>query len=538
MDFIRQLDSVLKTKKLIIDLDRELLIKHVVERKEAVIASNGALAIITPQDSTGRSPQDTYIVKHEESASKIDWTSQYCIPLINETFDMLLEDALKTLKTKERVYITNRYLGADPNYALCVKTITDKALTSLFTDNMFRPRPERFEKSVFSKNPFTLIALPFDKIDASKYDGRLRKTEKGKTSDMAIVMDFDRRIGLVYGSAYCGSVKKLMFTAMNYYLPGIGVLPLHCSANEGNAGDVALLLGLSGTGKTTLSADPNRQLYGDDEHGWSRDGVFNMEYGCYAKLISLNPEKEPEIFKALRHGAIIENAKLLDNGNFDFNDQTITENSRGSYPLSYLSNIKEPPVGSHPHIILFLTADAHGVLPPVSKLTREQAMLQFIMGYTCKLAGTERGIVTPVSTFSRFFGAPFMPLNPDVYAGMLGEFMDKYKTQVYMINTGWSAGPYGTGHRIDLKLTRRMVNAALEGELENVEYVEDNRFKLLVPKSCPGVPSEILDPKSTWKDKAAYEARANKLAEDFQKSFKQFSGKVSNEIAAACPRPL
>ncbi|MCK5596182.1 MAG: phosphoenolpyruvate carboxykinase (ATP), partial [Candidatus Eisenbacteria sp.] len=347
-------------------------------------------------------------------------------------------------------------------------------------------------------------------------------------------------------SAYCGSMKKLIFTVMNYMLPGEGILPLHCSANEGTDGKSALLLGLSGTGKTTLSADASRALLGDDEHGWNEEGIANFEYGCYAKLIDLDPVTEPEIYNACfhedeveKHGAIIENAMMYPWGEFDLFDERYTPNSRGSYPLRYLENIKDPPRAGHPSTILFLTADANGVIPPVSRLSREQAMFWFLMGYTSKLAGTETGIVDPVSTFSRFFGAPFMPRNPDVYARMLGEKMDTHGSTVYLLNTGWTGGPYGVGHRMSLPLTRKILNAALDGKLEDVEYECDPIFRVSVPKTCPGIDDpSILKPINTWDDPAAYEERAKKLAADFLESYEMSYGDkgIDAAVAAECPR--
>ncbi len=538
-------DEVLKGHPgVLVDLDRRETIKQAVERNEAFVSSGGALATWTPSESTGRSPKDTVTVKRAETEGNIDWDSPNNIPIDEETFDMLFEDALNTIKEKERIYVTNRVLGADSRYALPTRTITDRALTALFTLNMFRPVPEDIERSVFGDEVFTLIVLPYDKLDGKRYEGRLRKLPDGSTSTMAVAMDYDRRMGIVYGSAYAGSVKKLMFTVMNYLLPAKGVLPLHCSANEGRDGKTALLLGLSGTGKTTLSADPNRALLGDDEHGWGDDGIANFENGCYAKLINIRREKEPEIYDAimheadyLDHGAIVENAMFYPDGTFDFDDDRLTPNSRGSYPLTFLSNIKESSTGGHPSTVLFLTADANGVLPPISKLTPEQAMLWFLMGYTSKLAGTETGIVDPVSTFSRFFGEPFMPRNPDVYAEMLGERMKRHGTKVYLVNTGWSGGPYGVGSRMDISLTRRLVDAALSGELDGVEYREDTLFHLFVPQTCPGVPDEILNPAETWEDKEAYMERARRLAADFSAHFDRAYGNkgISPEIASQCP---
>jgi phosphoenolpyruvate carboxykinase (ATP) len=435
-------------------------------------------------------------------------------------------------------------VGADTGYALPVRVVADWALTALFTDNMFRSVPKDIERSVFAQRGFTLLVCPYDKLDRARYQGRLRQLPNGKTSNMAVAMDFDRMLGVVYGSAYGGSVKKMIFTVMNYILPGVDILPLHCSANEGPDGDCALLLGLSGTGKTTLSADPRRALLGDDEHGWSDNGIANFENGCYAKLINLRQDKEPEIWHAVfhhddytAHGAIIENCMMYPWGTFDVDDERYTPNSRASYPLRFLSNIKEDSKSNHPKTILFLTADANGVLPPVSKLSPEQAMLWFLMGYTSKLAGTETGIVDPVSTFSRFFGEPFMPRNPDVYARMLGERMRRHGTQVYLVNTGWSGGPFGVGARMDINLTREIVNAALSGKLQDVEYAPDDTFHILIPKSCPGVPSEVLFPKNTWQDKAAYDARALKLAQDFCDHFDKAYGdkNIDAAVVRECP---
>ena len=523
---------------------RRELIAEAIRRREALVTESGALATWTPPDSTGRRPKDTYIVDSPEIHGTVDWSSPYCHPMTRETFDMLLEDALAALREKPRIYVTDRTLGADPGYALPVRTITDRALIALFTDNMFRPLPEG-RSSRFEDHPFTLLVLPYDRLDPGRYEGRLRfDPEAGRTSDVAVAMDFYRRVGVVYGSAYLGSVKKLMFTVMNWLLPEVGVLPLHCGASEGPEGDVALFLGLSGTGKTSLSSDPERRLIGDDEHGWSEAGIFNMEAGCYAKLINLSQEKEPDIWWAVmhpappeEHGAIVENAMVYPDGRFDFSDSRLTENSRASYPLEFVKNAKVEGVGGHPKAILFLTADANGVLPPIARLTREQAMLWFLMGYTSKVAGTETGIVEPVSTFSRFFGAPFMPRLPGVYAGMLGEFLDRYGARVYLVNTGWSGGPYGESSRIDIRLTRAMVRAAISGALEEVDLREDQRFHLLVPTHCPGVPDEVLWPRDTWRDKSAYDRRADTLAQDFARHFEEtFSGKdIDPKVAAQCP---
>jgi phosphoenolpyruvate carboxykinase (ATP) len=524
--------------------DRKDMIQAAVDNKEALVSANGALVTWTPPESTGRSPKDTYIVRHRESEEDIDWDSPNNIPMAPETFDMLFEDALNALSKRPRLYITDRVVGADTSYALPVRVVSYWALTALFTDNMFRSVPDDIRRSIFAQLGFTLLVAPYDKLSRSRYEGRLRKLPDGQTSNMAVAMDFDRMLGVVYGSAYGGSVKKLIFTVMNYILPDAGLLPLHCSANEGPDGDCALLLGLSGTGKTTLSADPRRALLGDDEHGWGDNGIANFENGCYAKLINLRIEKEPEIWNAvfheahyLGHGAIIENTMMYPGGTFDVDDERLTPNSRASYPLRFLSNVKPDSKSGHPQTILFLTADANGVLPPIAKLTPEQAMLWFLMGYTSKLAGTETGIIDPVSTFSRFFGEPFMPRNPDVYARMLGERMQKHGTQVYLVNTGWSGGPFGVGARMDINLTREIVNAALSGHLNDVEYVEDATFHILVPKRCPGVPSDVLFPRNTWEDKEAYDARARKLASDFSAHFDKAYGdkNIDPAVARQCP---
>ena len=546
MDWTDKLDQLVKKHSNAgINISREDMIREAVERKEAIISESGAIATWTPPESSGRSPKDTVLVRRGESEGNIDWDSPNNLSITEDTFDMAMEDAIALLEKKDRMYVVDRVVGADSSYALPVRVITDKAMHTLFIDNMFRPVPDDVEKSIFYKTPFTLVVLPYNKLDPERYEGRLRKLPNGKTSNMIVAMDMDRNLGCVVGSAYCGSMKKLIFTVMNYLLPLNGILPIHCSANEGPDGDCALLLGLSGTGKTSLSADPRRALLGDDEHGWSDNGVANFENGCYAKFININPEKETEIYNAimhkddyLKHGGIVENAMVYPDGRFDFDDERFTPNSRASYPLRYLTNIKESSTSTHPKTILFLTADANGVIPPVSKLTPEQAMLWFLMGYTSKLAGTETGIVDPVSTFSRFFGQPFMPLNPDIYASMLGERMKKHDSQVYLINTGWCGAPFGQTDRIDINLTRAMVQAALSGQLIDVEYEQDPIFKVSIPKSCPDVPTDILNPKNSWKDKGAYEERAKKLAGDFQKHFDKAYGNknIDPEVAAQCPK--
>ena len=544
-EFSSKLADVLeKHRDVVSNPPREDMIRDAVARREAIVSANGALATWTPPESTGRSPKDTYIVCHKATEGEIDWDSPNNLPMDPETFDMIVEDALLALGAAERLYVTDRALVADSSYAMPIRTVSYWALTALFTDNVFRPMPSNIEESIFHGRGFTLLVAPYDKLDRARYAGRLRTMPGGKTSNMAVAMDFDRRWGVVFGSAYGGSVKKLMFSVMNYMLPAEGILPLHCSANEGPGGDIALLLGLSGTGKTSLSADSRRALLGDDEHAWSDHGIANFENGCYAKLINLREHKEPEIWNAvlhkasyLDHGAIVENAMMYPQGHFDLDDERLTPNSRASYPLDFLTNIKTPPIGGHPKTILFLTADANGILPPVSKLTPEQAMLWFLMGYTSKLAGTETGIVDPVSTFSRFFGEPFMPRNPDVYALMLGERMRRHGSTVYLVNTGWSGGPFGIGERMDIDVTRAIVHAALSGQLDEVEYDEDPLFHVMVPQSCPDVHCEILNPRNTWADKEAFDRRASKLAQEFRAHFdKAYGGKgIDPAVEGQCP---
>ncbi len=545
MEFKTALNRIIANHNNVLkDLERKEIIQQVIDLREALVAANGSLATWTLPDSTGRSPQDTLIVRHPETDKNIDWDSPNNLPLDPETFDMLWEDALTALQKKERIFITNRVVGADSSYALPVQTVTGSALTDLFTLNVFRPVPEDIGRSIFFDKGFTLLVLPYNKIDSTRYKGRLRRLSDGRTSNMAIVMDFANRVGLVFGSAYGGSVKKLMFTVMNYYLPLENILPLHCSANENSKGELSLFLGLSGTGKTTLSADPKRALLGDDEHGWSENGIANFEFGCYAKLINLDPEKEPEIYNAvfhkddyLNHGAIVENTMMYPDGSFDLFDKRLTENSRASYPLSFLRNTKVSSTGPHPKTIIFLTADANGVLPPISRLNPEQTMLWFLMGYTSKLAGTETTVIEPVSTFSRFFGQPFMPCLPHLYSDLLGKKMKTHNSDVYLINTGWSGGPYGIGRRMDINLTRTLLDAAMDGKLADVEYREEKYFHLHIPGSCPGVPPEILNPENTWDNKNAYKERAIHLAAEFGKHFDKAYGNksIDEKVRMQCP---
>lgn len=525
------------------DPARSVLIGDALARKEAIMTVSGALATWNPASETGRIPKDTYIVDHPGVHPHVDWTSPTCLPMAPSVFDQLLEDALETLGNKQRLYVLDRVVGADSTCALPTTVVTDRALTALFADNMFRPVPSDIDHSVFAGKPFTILALPDDKVRTEHFPTGLRQ-EKGKTVDMCIAMDFERRIGIVYGTLYCGAVKKLVFTVLNYLLPAAGILPLHCSANEADDGSVALFLGLSGTGKTTLSNHPGRRLIGDDEHAWNDIGVSNLENGCYAKLIRLRREKEPTIYDAVfaprpvdRNGVIIENAMVYPDGQVDVDDERIAENSRASYLLSDLSSAHPDARGGHPNTIIFLTADAHGVLPPVAKLSRNQALLWFLMGYTSKLAGTETGITAPVSAFSRFFGGPFMPRNPGDYLALMGTALDRQGPDVYLINTGWSGGPYGIGKRMDIDVTRTLVEAALNGSLREAPTRADTRFHLHVPTECVGVDAALLDPRTTWAEGEAYDRAADTLAKEFTTAFDKAYGKagIDPAVIAECP---
>ena len=519
---------------------RSSLIAAALGNKECYATETGALATCTPANETGRIPNHTYIVRNPSSEESIDWNSGACNPLPPEIFDQLWNDAQSVLRSKDTIYQLDRAIGADASCSLPTTVLTDRALSALFIDNMFRPAQDGIEQSLLADLPFTLIALPSDKIQLEKYSDTL-------SSNMIVAMDMDRRLGLVYGLSYMGGMKKTLFTVMNYLLPNIDVLPLHCSANQGSDGSTAILLGLSGTGKTTLSNDPDRLLIGDDEHAWTDRGITNFENGCYAKLINLSAKKEPEIAKAVftdrpieQNGVIIENAMMYPNGTFDLSDSRLTENARVSYPLTFLQNTSQTGTGGHPSTILFLTADAHGVLPPIARLSEEEAQLWFLMGYTSKLAGTEVGIQEPKSAFSRFFGGPFMPRNPRDYTDLLKKKLDTFKVSVYLINTGWTGGPYGIGKRFDILDSKTMVAAALDGSLDSIEYKYDERFHFSIPLSCPGVDASILDPKSTWGDPEAYETAADLLADEFQNSFTKNFGACGFDqtVIDTCPSPL
>ncbi|MCM3665948.1 phosphoenolpyruvate carboxykinase (ATP) [Mesobacillus subterraneus] len=506
-----ELSALLKGNNIQTQLSVPQLVEKVLNRNEGLLTSTGAVRATTGK-YTGRSPKDKYIVEEESVKDKIDWGSVNQ-PISEESFTKLYNKVLNFLKEKEEVFVFKGFAGADKKYRLPIQVINEYAWHNLFAHQLFiRP----IEEELFSHEAeFSVISAPTFKADP-KVDGT--------NSETFIIISFEQRVVLIGGTEYAGEMKKSIFSVMNYLLPENGILSMHCSANVGREGDVALFFGLSGTGKTTLSADTNRRLIGDDEHGWSANGVFNIEGGCYAKCINLSKEKEPQIYDAIRFGSVLENVVVNNETRVaDYDDSSLTENTRAAYPIQAIDNIVEPSIAGHPNAIVFLTADAFGVLPPIAKLTKEQAMYHFLSGYTSKLAGTERGITSPQATFSTCFGSPFLPLAATRYAEMLGEKIDEHNAKVFLVNTGWTGGEYGTGSRMKLAYTRAMVQAALEGELNNVETVKDEIFGLDIPLHVPGVPDDVLQPVKTWSDKEAYSAKANELAGKFRENFKKFS---------------
>ena len=462
------------------------LTERAVARGEGTLSSTGAL-VVTTGKYTGRSPDDRFVVDVPSIHDDIDW-GKVNVPISPEKFDNIYNKMTAYLQGRE-IFIFDGFAGADPKYALSVRVVNELASQNMFMHQLLlRPTKEQLDAFVPG---FTIIAAPGFKC-IPEVDG--------VHSEAAILVNFDKRMVLIAGSQYAGEIKKSVFSVMNYLLPKAGVLSMHCSANVGPDGDSALFFGLSGTGKTTLSADPNRGLIGDDEHGWSDNGIFNVEGGCYAKCINLSHENEPQIWEAIKFGSLVENVIMdPETREFDFADSSLTENTRVGYPVDYIPNCVIPGVAGHPKTVVFLTADAFGVIPPISKLDKNQAMYHFVSGYTSKLAGTERGIVEPQTTFSTCFGAPFLPLDPSVYAEMLGKKIEEHDSNVYLVNTGWAGGKYGVGSRMKLKYTRAMVTAALNGELEKSEFELDPIFNVMVPKTCPNVPDEFLNQRAMWK---------------------------------------
>lgn len=499
--------------------------KHILDDHDAVRSNLGAVAIKTGK-FTGRSPKDRYIVKDKFTDDIVDW-GKVNQAISSETFKGLKRELSKYLSGKE-LFVQDAFVCADEQYELNIRTIAEKAYSALFASNMFRNITEN-QRNFHPE--WTILCAP-------SYHADIETFKDLKASNFAII-NFTEKMILIGGTGYTGEIKKGIFSVLNTILPQEkGVLPMHCSANVNKEGDSTVFFGLSGTGKTTLSADVERLLIGDDEHGWGEDGVFNFEGGCYAKTINLSAEGEPQIYHAIKPGALLENVGINELGVIDFEDNTITENTRVSYPLNHIPEAKDDSKAGHPKHIFFLTCDAFGILPPISKLSKEQAMYYFISGYTAKIAGTELGITEPQATFSACFGAPFLPLNPTKYAIMLGDKMDQHDVNIWLVNTGWIAGGYGVGHRISLSYTRAMIAAAQNGELEQVDFEILDGFELAIPKSCPNVPAVILNPKLNWKDPNAYDHQAKDLIERFQKNFSQFESQTSTGISKAGPKLL
>ena len=498
------------------------LVEKALARGEGRLSDTGALVVETGK-YTGRSPDDKFIVDTASVHDEIAW-GKINRPIAEDKYNAIKAKMLAYLQNKE-LYVFDGFAGADPKYTQRFRIVNELASQNLFIHQLLiRPNAEQLED--FAPD-YTVIAAPGFKC-IPEVDG--------VHSEAAILLNYETHEVLIAGSQYSGEIKKSVFSVMNYVLPKKGILSMHCSANIGDSGDSAVFFGLSGTGKTTLSADPARKLIGDDEHGWSADGVFNIEGGCYAKCIGLEEEREPEIFRAIKFGSLLENVIVDENGKPDYADGSLTENTRAGYPIEYIPNAAIPGVGGQPKTIIFLTADAFGVIPPISKLDNDMAMYHFVSGYTSKLAGTERGITKPVTTFSTLFGAPFFPLNPSVYATMLGKKLEETGASVFLVNTGWCGGHAGDVPRMKLKYTRAMVTAALAGELDNVEYVRDPIFNVNIPKTCPNVPAEILDPRNVWTDKTAYEETAKELAAKFEENFSTKYPDMPANIANAGPK--
>jgi len=515
--------GVQSSKPVHFNLGAPALYEHAIRRQEGSIAADGPLVCRTGTH-TGRSPNDKFVVKEPSSEAHV-WWGKVNRPVEAAQFDLLRRDIVAHLKNQE-LFVQDLYAGADPEYRLPVRFIQEYAWHSLFVRNLFIVPPAG-DLAAFDPQ-FTVLTAPTFKADPARH---------GTRSDVAIAVNFASREVLICGTSYAGENKKSIFTVLNYLLPLRHVLAMHCSANIGPDGDTTLFFGLSGTGKTTLSSDPERQLIGDDEHGWSDRGVFNFEGGCYAKMIRLSSEAEPQIFETTRRfGTVLENV-VMDPGTrvLDFDDASLTENTRGAYPIEFIDNHAPSGSGSHPKNIVMLTADAYGVLPPIARLTADGAMYHYLSGYTAKVAGTEKGVTEPSATFSTCFGAPFLPLNPNVYAKQLGERIAKHQSRVWLVNTGWTGGPHGVGRRMKIAHTRAMIRAALSGQLDYVAYTRHPVFNIEVPTAVPEVPVAVLDPRGTWADKAAYDAQAAKLARMFVENFKTNFADADAAVAAAGP---
>jgi phosphoenolpyruvate carboxykinase (ATP) len=499
------------------------LVEHALLRKEGFLASNGALMADTGK-FTGRSPKDRYIVLDDQTRDAV-WWGDINIPFDEDKFDQLLAKMKQHLSDKD-LFVRHAIAGADPNHQLRLKVVNTLAWHNLFCSNMFiRPRKEELKNFV---SDFTIICAPEFQADPAT---------DGTRNPNFTILNFSRKMILIGGTAYAGEIKKGVFSVLNFLLPHEkNILSMHCSANVGRDGDTAIFFGLSGTGKTTLSADPDRHLIGDDEHGWTDNSVFNFEGGCYAKVIDLAREKEPEIYDAIRFGSIVENTRFRPGTrDIDFANRSITENTRTAYPIHYIANSIHPSIAETPKNIFFLTADAFGVIPPISRLNKSQAMYHFISGYTAKVAGTEMGVIEPKLTFSACFGAAFLPLHPTEYARLFGEKIVKNEVNVWLINTGWTGGPYGVGSRIKLSYTRAMIKAALDGRLDYAPYFQDPVFGFMVPKICADVPSEVLNPRNTWESPETYDKAARELADAFINNFKMFEDFADQDILKGAP---
>ena len=517
--------GILRSGRVHWNLSPAALYEEALRRNEAVLAAEGPLVARTGQH-TGRSPNDKFVVKEPSSEQHVHW-GKVNKPIEEASFDLLHRDLLTFVQDKD-LFVLDAWAGNDAKFKLPIRVITEYAWHNAFARNMFIPE-ENAEKRASHRPEFTVINVPSFKADPARH---------GTRTETAILVHFGRKLVLIVGTEYAGETKKSIFSVLNYSLPLQGVMPMHCSANIGAEGDTALFFGLSGTGKTTLSSDPRRRLIGDDEHGWSDTGVFNFEGGCYAKVIKLSQEAEPQIYATTkRFGTVLENVVIdPDTRALDLDNASLTENTRACYPLNFIDNAELSGLGGHPTNVIMLTADAYGALPPIARLTPEGAMYHFLSGYTAKVAGTEKGVTEPKATFSTCFGAPFLPLNPNVYAKMLGEKIARHHARVWLVNTGWTGGPYGVGSRMKIAHTRAMITAALTGQLDNVEYVKHPIFNIEVPKRVPAVPDNVLDPRSTWPDPAKYDEQAKKLAAMFVENFKAFENDVPAAVKAAGPK--
>ncbi len=516
--YTNKLQNILRKNTSLFQLSTTELNYKIIDNNEGELTELGAINARTGK-YTGRSPKDKFIVSEPSYKDDIDW-GEINQPIDETTFLNLYDKVLDYLDEKDELYIFNGYAGSDEDSQLNLTVINELAWHNLFAQNMFI-KPSSKEEAEDIKADFTIVSAPRFKADP---------TIDGTNSETFIITSFKHKVILIGGTEYAGEMKKGIFSVMNYLLPKSDILSMHCSANVGEKGDVALFFGLSGTGKTTLSADPTRKLIGDDEHGWNENGIFNIEGGCYAKAINLSQKKEPQIYDAIKYGTVLENVVVDNYGDVDFDDNYYTENTRAAYPIDHIDNIVKPSKAAHPNTIIFLTADAFGVLPPIAKLTKDQAMYHFLSGFTAKLAGTERGVTEPEPSFSTCFGSPFLPLNATVYADILGELIDEHEVDVYLVNTGWTGGKYGVGRRISLNYTRQMVNQAITGQLKDAEFKKDDTFGLSIPVEVDDVPQTILNPINAWSDAAAYKEQAQDLINRFNENFEKF-GTEAQELA-------